>query len=292
MWTELGSSLGIFIMTILFIPYRSDGEIPPEQVKFWGCCCMLKFLRLIVYLSTFKQIGLTINVFFQLIPFLKTFLGMLLIIFFIFATIGINIFGGRVSNKTPNIFKEKTGLDLGTNYNYINFNDVPNAILALYINVINNNWIYFMNMFILDAEDGLSDYRWYFVVFQLITNLFVMTILVGFIIDNILKQFEAILEKEKEEKEEIERIRKEQLGIVDEVKVTAKDRFKTALEKIKQRKLDEQMANLQNQTILDCKHDLEVEDEVSRVTDLFSAINLDGFKGMEADGEEDGSSSD
>jgi len=253
---------------------------------------MLKFLRLIVYLSTFKQIGLTINVFFQLIPFLKTFLGMLLIIFFIFATIGINIFGGRVSNKTPNIFKEKTGLDLGTNYNYINFNDVPNAILALYINVINNNWIYFMNMFILDAEDGLSDYRWYFVVFQLITNLFVMTILVGFIIDNILKQFEAILEKEKEEKEEIERIRKEQLGIVDEVKVTAKDRFKTALEKIKQRKLDEQMANLQNQTILDCKHDLEVEDEVSRVTDLFSAINLDGFKGMEADGEEDGSSSD
>lgn len=168
---------------------------------------MMKFYRLIIYLTTFKQIGLTFEVFFQLIPFLKSFLGMLLIIFFIFATIGGNLFGGRISNKTPSLYKEKTNMDLPTNYFYINFNDLPSSILALYVNVINNNWIYFTNMFILDEEDKRTHLRWYFVIFQLITNLFVMTILIGFIIDNILKQFEKMIEEEKKKhKEEDEEI--------------------------------------------------------------------------------------
>ena len=198
MWCELISSIGIVVLSCVFFTYEKDELIPPILIKIWGCCCMMKFVRLIIYLTTFKQIGLTFQVFFQLIPFLKSFLGMLLIIFFIFATIGMNFFGGRVSNKTPDLFKRKTGFDLGTNYNYINFNDIPSAILALYVNVINNNWIYFANMFILDEEDKMLHYRWYFVIFQLITNLFVMTILIGFIIDNILKQFEKIIEEEKE----------------------------------------------------------------------------------------------
>jgi hypothetical protein len=114
-------------------------------------------------------------------------MGMLAIILLIFATIGINLFGGRVSNKTPNLFKIKTGTDLPDNYIFINFNDLPSSILALYVNVINNNWIYFTNMFILSEDDDRTHLRWYFVIFQLITNLFIMTILVGFIIDNILR---------------------------------------------------------------------------------------------------------
>ena len=120
---------------------------------------------------------------------------MLTIICFFFATIGINMFGGRVSNKTPMVYQQKTGLTLGTNYHYINFNDVPSSILALYINVTNNNWSYFANMFILSDDDDILNYRWFFVIFQCVTNLFVMTILVGFIIDNILQQFELVVEQ-------------------------------------------------------------------------------------------------
>lgn len=161
---------------------------------------MLKFSRLIVYLATFKQIGLTFEVFFQIIPFLKSFLGMLAIILLIFATIGINFFGGKISNKTPTMYKIKTKQDLPDHYIFINFNDLPSSILALYVNIINNNWIYFTNMFIMSEEDDRTWLRWYFVIFQLITNLFIMTILVGFIIDNILKQFEKIVEEDKKKK--------------------------------------------------------------------------------------------
>lgn len=199
MWTELISSATILPLTILFLTYNQQSDIPVYLVKIWGVSCIVKFVRLVVYLARFEQVSLTIRVFYQIMPFLWSFLGMLTILFFFFATIGINLFGGRVSNKTPDVYQQKTGLTLGTNYNYINFNDVPSSILALYVNIINNNWIYFTNMFILSDNDDRLNLRWFFVIFQLVTNLFVMTILVGFIIDNILQQFESVVDQQNRE---------------------------------------------------------------------------------------------
>jgi hypothetical protein len=202
MWSELTSSVVILPLTVIFLTFNSQSAIPVYLIKIWGTFCILKFVRLIVYLSKFEQVALTIRVFYQIMPFLWSFLGMLTILFFFFATIGSNLFGGRVHNKTPEMYREKTGLPLGKNYEYINFNDIPSSILALYVNIINNNWIYFTNMLIMDDEDSRLHLRWFFVGFQLITNMFVMTILVGFIIDNILQQFETVVESRNREENE------------------------------------------------------------------------------------------
>lgn len=195
-WSEIISGMVILPLSAIMLTYNSQQDVPVLIIKLWGIFCILKFVRLIYYLARFEQVALTIRVFYQIMPFLWSFLGMLTIIFFFFATIGMNLFGGRVTNKTPAIYQQKTGLPLSTNYHYINFNDIPSSILALYVNVINNNWIYFTNMFILSDNDDRLQHRWFFVIFQLVTNLFVMTILVGFIIDNILQQFEIIVDKE------------------------------------------------------------------------------------------------
>jgi uncharacterized membrane protein len=64
MWIELLSSVGILVMSVLFFGYDEQDKIPAILIKVWGTCCMLKFSRLIVYLGTFKQIGLTFEVFF------------------------------------------------------------------------------------------------------------------------------------------------------------------------------------------------------------------------------------
>lgn len=213
LWAELISGLVILPLSITFLTYSSQENVPVLLVKIWGIFCILKFVRLIFYLTRFEQVALTLRVFYQIMPFLWSFLGMLTIIFFFFATIGMNMFGGKVTNKTPDIYQQKTGLPLSTNYHYINFNDIPSSILALYVNVINNNWIYFTNMFILSDDDSRLQERWFFVIFQLVTNLFVMTILVGFIIDNILQQFEIIVDKEvKENNAQLERDILENIG--------------------------------------------------------------------------------
>lgn len=202
MWSELTSSVVILPLTLVFLTYNSQSAIPVYLIKIWGTFCILKFVRLIVYLSKFEQVALTIRVFYQIMPFLWSFMGMLTILFFFFATIGSNMFGGKVHNKTPEVYLQKTGLTLGKNYEYINFNDIPSSILALYVNIINNNWIYFTNMLILEDDDSRLNQRWFFVGFQLITNMFVMTILVGFIIDNILQQFETVVESRNLEENE------------------------------------------------------------------------------------------
>jgi len=62
----------------------------------------------------------------------------------------------------------------------------------LFVNVVNNNWIFFCLFSILSEDDSRLELKWYFVIFQLITNMLIMNILVGFIIDNITGSFDLI----------------------------------------------------------------------------------------------------
>ena len=45
-------------------------------------------------------------------------------------------------------------------------------------------------MLILSKDDSMTSYKWFFVVFQLIVNYFIMSLLVGFVIDNIMVSFD------------------------------------------------------------------------------------------------------
>ena len=137
-----------------------------------------------------------------------------MIIFFFFGTIGITLFGGAVNSTTPDFYKQKVGSDLPTGYWFLNFNDFPNAILVLYVNVINNNWVFITNMLCLSKDDSRTIFKWYFVIFQLIVNLFIMNILVGFIIDNIMTNFDLYISEEEQKaniEAELQQVDKEDL---------------------------------------------------------------------------------
>jgi Na+/glutamate symporter len=56
-------------------------------------------------------------------------------------------------------------------------------------------------MLILSDDDSKLQQKWFFVLFQLIVNYFIMSILVGFVIDNIMVSFD--LNKTEEEKRKI-----------------------------------------------------------------------------------------
>ena len=64
MWSELISSAVILPITIIFFTYNSQDDIPVYLVKIWGVFCIMKFVRLVVYLSLFEQVALTIRVFY------------------------------------------------------------------------------------------------------------------------------------------------------------------------------------------------------------------------------------
>jgi hypothetical protein len=147
--SQLASSAVIIGFCSYFIIQTQDFQaladldlVHETYVKLWGIACLWKFGRMVTILSKIKQIGLTLEVFYNVLPFLSNLFGMTMIIFFIFATVGISIFGGNVTNHTPAFYLQKVGSALPDGYQYLNFNDFPNAILTLYVHVINNNWLF------------------------------------------------------------------------------------------------------------------------------------------------------
>jgi len=55
-------------------------------------------------------------------------------------------------------------------------------------------------MLILTKDDSMLNYKWFFVVFQLIVNYFIMSLLVGFVIDNIMVSFDLNKSEEEQKK--------------------------------------------------------------------------------------------
>ena len=88
-------------------------------VRFCGVHHMLKFSgRWQTLLRVFKMV----------IPLLKDLLTIYLIVLLVFCQIGLFLFGGRINSKINGIYHEKTGNDVGGNYDLINFNDTLNSM--------------------------------------------------------------------------------------------------------------------------------------------------------------------
>lgn len=166
----LSSSIGIIILSLVLLwdytfkgcgssdLFRQKMKDDPDSIDWnviraWGFIILLKIQKVVTFLGRLKQIGLTLSIFYHLMPFLKDLGGMVMIIFFMFATIGINLFGGHVNSGTEELHNRKIG-GMGTKYDRVNFNDFPNAIFMLFVNVIGNNWIFFCNINILSEDDS------------------------------------------------------------------------------------------------------------------------------------------
>lgn len=160
---------------------------------------MLKFSKVVTFFSRLKQVGLTLSITYHLVPFLFNLFGMVIIIFFMFATVGMSLFGGYTNSTTKPLYDNKLGGSMTEGYWFVNFNDFPNTVNMLFVNVIGNNWIFFCLFSILSEDDSRTNLKWYFVLFQLITNLVLMNILIGFIIDNITSSFNMMNEQAPDE---------------------------------------------------------------------------------------------
>lgn len=211
MWMGIVSSIVIIICSIIIlIDYNNiapDNVLPTTKgsktpvdwaiVRIWGFACLFKFQKPVTFTARLPEVGMTLAMCYHLIPFFSTLLGMVMIIFFMFVTVGMGMFGGHTNSTTAELYSLKLGgSSITTGYEYINFNDFPSTINMLWTNVVGNNWIFFCLMSIVSEDDSKTAYKWYFVVFQLITNMIIMNVLIGFIIDNICSAY-AFIENEK-----------------------------------------------------------------------------------------------
>lgn len=122
-------SWGLTSAQIIETPHAAIDKTFWNYVKLWGFLCICKHQKAIVFAARLKQIGLTLSISYHLMPFLANLFGMVAVIFFMFATLGINLMGGNVSSSMLKTYERIQGGSASEGYQYMNFNDFPNAIL-------------------------------------------------------------------------------------------------------------------------------------------------------------------
>lgn len=147
--------------------------------------CFSKIARIFkTILNELSQIKAVLGLLGNLKPFLRDLFGMGMCIFLIFGQIGINNYGGLISSKTPSLYFSKTGKELSKDYHKVNFNDFPNSIVSLYGVFLKSNWLEIANMYLTSSTN--NNMRFYFISFQLLLNMLIFNLIVGFIVEVIL----------------------------------------------------------------------------------------------------------
>lgn len=187
---EIGSSAALIALSVVsdcIAPARGRTLAQTNYVFFliYSGICFSKITRIFkTVLNELPQIKAVFSVMSNLRPFLQDLLGSMICIFLVFGQFGINSYGGIVNSRTPELYLQKVGRPLSTDYQKINFNDYPNSIVTLYNIFLRNNWQEMMNMYLIGATS--KNFRYFFISFIIITTLVVLYLIIGFIVEVIL----------------------------------------------------------------------------------------------------------
>lgn len=144
---------------------------------------VLRLTRLLIKVRLYKVI---ISTFFELLPSLFPLLCAFGCIVSVFATYGVQQFGGLSYPTNPRL--EGTTY-LASGYTELNFNDFPSALVLLVCQCIVNNWF-----IVMDAYTAVTDTQWtrlYFFAFYFIATVFVLNLVIVVILDAAMAIIEA-----------------------------------------------------------------------------------------------------
>jgi len=132
-------------------------------------------LKLLKEVKQWNIIIHTINALFT--PFYILLL-VLFMLFFVFSIIGDQLFGGKVSIYSLEIFRDQSIPD---NYVELNFNDLGSSFVTLFTLMVVNNWFIIVQMYSNIASHMFT--RLFFVCFYFCSVMVMLNIVVAFVID-------------------------------------------------------------------------------------------------------------
>ncbi|XP_054468206.1 two pore channel protein 2 [Anoplopoma fimbria] len=164
-----------------------------EMVRLINMLIVFRFLRII---PDIKLMALVASTLFDLVKNLRAFAGILMVVYYVFAVIGIWLFEGAIkppsemsvlSNSSMENITSNFSMECGTyeqlEYWPNNFNDFAAAIILLYNVMIVNNWQAFMEAYSRYTTEWSKIYFvcWWLTSSVMWVNLFVAVILENFI---------------------------------------------------------------------------------------------------------------
>ena len=137
---------------------------------------MLKLLTLLYEIKTMRVIFETLK---NLLGPLNNLIIVMMTIFYVFAQLGMIIFGGQIRKNSTQIVHDSSIPD---NYYLINFNDLMSSYVTLFILIVVNNWYVIVAMCV-DIKGGNTLYRYFFVIFYYFGVIIGLNIIIAFAID-------------------------------------------------------------------------------------------------------------
>lgn len=125
---------------------------------------LLRVGRILRLLLRFKHYRLLAVTYFNLLPIFVRLAGVIFMIYYIFALIGMDTFGGLIWLGNPDLNGTAFA---GGRYEVLNFNDFSSAMLTLFALMVVNNWFVITEGFIAVTSEWA---RLYFVVFWFVAG--------------------------------------------------------------------------------------------------------------------------
>ena len=148
-------------------------------VKLLEIVIFIRLWKILSLLYEIKSMRVVMETMRNLVTPLVNLGGVLFTIYYLFALIGMAIFGGKVQKNMKVIVGDTSIPDI---YHLDNFNDLLTSIITLFTLMIVNNWMVTVQMFV-DVMNNNSYYRWYFVAFYYFSVIIGINIVVAFAID-------------------------------------------------------------------------------------------------------------
>ena len=155
-----------------------EQELVFNMVKALEVMVMVRILRLSVYLEEIKTFRIIMQTLKSLLSPFWSVLTVLFSIFYIYALIGMFLFGGKVTMETEEIRNNDTTPD---NWALMNFNDFASSFVTLFGLMVVNNWMITAEMYVRIADNKAV--LLFFVTFYILAVLVGLNIIVCFAID-------------------------------------------------------------------------------------------------------------
>jgi Ion transport protein len=188
---EIVITLVALIIGLMFISFKSlDLLLAYDKTsslfKLFALATIGKTISVIMFLRIIREIRIVLDVLINSAIFLIDVIGMMGIVMLLFSSVGITMFGGVMNSKALAGWKAIiTDDDFDEGSQYLNFNDYFNSLLML-LTIIFSGWQDPLKMMCFSMPNRNYNHNYFFVAFFVCANLFLLNVLIGFIIDNIV----------------------------------------------------------------------------------------------------------
>ncbi|XP_026508899.1 two pore calcium channel protein 1-like isoform X1 [Terrapene carolina triunguis] len=218
-WFDTSIIIAALIATILNASLKSASQYNSQQVL--DIVFILRVLRLIRIVDSIQRFRVIMNTLINIVPTMLTFGGLALVVYYMFAIIGMELFQGKIQffprNSTAHHALEcgnpalKDSMFARAKYCKNNFNDITSSFVVLMELTVVNQWHVLANGFALVTHQAA---KLYFIAFHIVVVIMIINILIAFILEAFFVEYS--LEKSEVETAIEKKIQELGVGIQEE----------------------------------------------------------------------------